>query len=453
MSDDIEFFDSLLPNGERLLPFQVESVRQILAWLNEPHNRGVYLCDEMGLGKSIQALAILNAFGPQATALITCPPSVAYTWAEYCERLVFGWNDATVSILDSNRKIAKELTSRITIVPYTRAAKLAPLLSRRSFTLLIADEAHYLKEEKSQRSKAVLTYLWPRCQYHLPMSGTPFTRNVIDGYTIFNKLAPDLFKTKHEFGGRYAYKEETLYGPRYTGIKNHIELRGHLRSRFFIRREKDEIENQLPPKTFTRITLPPEYVVPPPPNQKEQYQKALIAMITNLKNGGSGIIKMGSVSIEPCLKEQGMKKIPFVVESAKNLLLQCIKLVIFAWHRDVIAEYVKKLAEFNPYVITGDVPQKDRQRLINGFRSGDTNLFIGQMVAAGIGTNLQCASQCYIPELCHSPAIIAQSIDRLHRIGQQNPVEITYFIGKGSVEEALAEATVRKLTEFKLAMG
>jgi len=424
-----------------LMPFQKTAVARIMHMLQSNPARACYNACEQGLGKSIMSIAVANELRAQSI-LVVGPSVMRMTW----EDEVYKWSQLTSTCfvqLTAQRIEQVNLTAGgWVITSYALASELKVLnaLCSRQWDLLILDEAHACKNKRSRRTRACLIDLWKHSTYRLLLSGTPCTTSIIDLYTAARKCAPEHFKDFDAFADRYTYKRITPWGCKYFGLKNGEELKAKIRKHFFIRYTKAEVLPELPPKTFQQITLPASLAVIP--KTKDEAQK-LEDDITAI----SMVIALGETPhIPKTLAEhrrlQGERKIPAVVEFCENLLEQEIPIVVFGWHRKFIADLCESLQKYSPAIITGDVPPKQRHEAVARFQDGQTLLFLANLAAGGVGITLTRASICVLGELDWAPSTVAQSTDRLHRIGTKNPVTIYYFVVKDSLDEVIANVVI-----------
>lgn len=430
-----------------LMPFQKEAVIKMQKFLHE--RKCCYNAAEQGLGKCAMALRTIKEM-KLSTILIICPAVMRLTWEEEIRK----WDSPIVDVLpvlsskDFNK--AKEAIGHggYVIVSYTLAAqkKFTEALASVTWDMLVLDEAFYVKSTRALRTKAIMKSIWPACTYKIALAGTPMTQSVLDVWPVFSRMAPEAFHDWHAFVNRYAYVRMTPWGPKYYGIKNNEELSRTIRAKFFIRYRKDEVLRELPDKTFERITLDTGYAVKVPRSEEEVLAASVQNVLTKIQNGnGVGVVPT-------CLAQerrlQGEKKVPAVVEFVKDLLEQEIPVVCFGWHKSVMAELEKALKEYKPSIIVGETPADKRFNMVKRFQDGETDLFLGNMAAAGVGITLTRSSTVVLAELDWSPAIVSQAVDRTHRISQKDAVTIYYFVAKDSIDEKLVNAIMSKVAVF-----
>lgn len=389
---------------------------------------GVYNADEMGLGKTIQSLSVCETLR-FAKVLIICPAVVTLVWREeikkWCKSIIY-----------------------FEIMSYDMAAKVAPQLNMQRWDCLILDECHKVKNHETKRSQAIFTHLWPNIRYKICLSGTPFTSNVLDCWTLFSRLAPEYFADYWKFAHRYTHVNRTPFGTKFEGIKNAAELKRLIRSTFFIRRTKEEVLPELPEKTWQKITLPESLAVKMTPEEELEHKKYVQRVIAAFKRG-QPIRRAPPVSSATWRKAQGLKKIPYILEFSKNLLDQNIPIILMCYHLDFVNAIRIGLREFNPVVITGETNAKDRESAVRTFQEGGTDCFLGNIQAAGVGITLTRSSTILFGEYSWLPSDMQQCVARAVRIGQKNHVHVYYFVVTGSIEENMLNTVISRAEDFK----
>ncbi len=416
------------------MPFQVEAVEKTVAFLRG--KGAAYNSSEMGCGKSAITIRAIEAMGlPEAKILVICPAIVCLVWEKEI------------------RKWSQELEpSNYYVISYEKAAKEKYYadLKALSFDFLVLDESHYLKNLKAKRTQNILKHIWPVAKYKICLSGTPMTQSVMDMWPVISKICPEDFGSYWDFAKQFTNMVRTPFGPGYKfeGVKNHEKLRSIIKSKFFFRYTKEQVLKDLPPKTYQCIPLGPEYRVEADPEAQEHYLKLLKqSIVLNLPP------PQPPVPIATLFREQGLKKVPAVVEYCKNILDSDTPLVVFFQHTAVGQQLETELNKYAPVKIEGSTSQEQRKAAIEDFQSGKTNLFLGQIKAAGIGITLTRASTVAFAELSYSPADISQACDRTHRMGQLNNVTIYYFSVIDSLDERIQDVLMRKSSDFKKVLG
>lgn len=414
-------------------------------------NQGCYNACEMGLGKSVQAVVATNSLRPgdNPMILVICPAVMRLVWQE--EFLKWGCygKPTEVIVLKSKTDLDTKPYRRITIVSYELAAT-EEFKKWLYFNVdfLILDEAHYLKNPKAKRTKSILKHVWPKCNYRICLSGTPFTNNVTDGFTLFNKLAPYEFPDFWSFANTYAYRKNNGFGITYEGLRNADKLRKIINSRFFLRKTKSQVLTELPSKVYKKVMLDESYAYKLTKEQRALQEAYYADLRKLLQSDEFARVPPPPVSIMTIRREQGLKKVEAVADYVEILLEQNVPCVLFGIFRDVLDRFEERFQKYKPAVIHGDVNAEKRFEAITRFQSGDTNLFIGQITAAGVGITLTRAANVVFSELSYSPAEISQACDRVHRVGQKESVTIHYFAVEKSVDETIIDSVMSKARVF-----
>jgi len=459
-------------NGRKLKKYQEKGVQNILEFLYK--GKSSYCADEQGLGKTVQAIEALNRlerianlhedrtegalpnakFPPIKSTLILCPKVVLYNWKIEIERWYEG--KLKVRIIDSTKelKALKRSSDYITILPYSLLSVEGnyKYLKKFSFSYLVCDEIQQLKGYKSARAISVFKHIWSKCIYKVALSGTPFKQNVVDGFNVFNAMAPHIFQNYQEFAARYSHARVTPWAVQYTGIRNSSELRKLIRDNFYFRRTVLEVGLELPPKLFIPVHLGKEYLPPTPKTEKEKLEREILEIQNALNGNKKGDTRQTiTTSLAGERRMQGEYKVPAVVEFVRDKVEEGIPIVLFAYHKNVIASIAEGLKKYKPVVITGETSSKNRQKAVEDFQTGKSDVFIGQIVASGVGITLTRSHTIVFSEITWSPDEISQAISRCYRIGTDksvSSVNIYYFCVEDSIDNMLIDTVMRKADEF-----
>ena len=240
-----------MPDGTKLDEFQREGVAHAL---DTPR---CLIADEMGLGKTVQAIAVMNTLPPMSSILIGCPTNLSLNWMRELERFLVHPVDASIAT-------SKGLPStRIVILPYSIAAKLAGEVRKHApWSLVVLDEAHYLKNPKAQRTRAIYGYgrgVRPlKAERVIAMTGTPILNRPVELFSMLRYLSPDSWGNWHEYVYRYCAATRNHFGLDTSGASNLIELNTKLVDGVMIRRLKQDVLHELPPKRRQVIEVDPK---------------------------------------------------------------------------------------------------------------------------------------------------------------------------------------------------
>jgi SWI/SNF-related matrix-associated actin-dependent regulator 1 of chromatin subfamily A len=142
-----------------------------------------------------------------------------------------------------------------TIISYSLAKKMAELIQKLKYQIVIADEAHYLKSRESKRSKSLVPLLY-KMKRVLLLTGTPMLGRPSEIYNLIKILRPDVFNKFMTFGLRYTQPKQSTYGVDWSGNSNNRELFVLLNSSLMVRRLKSEVLHELPSKRRQKVSLP-----------------------------------------------------------------------------------------------------------------------------------------------------------------------------------------------------
>jgi len=412
--------------ADDLRPFQRVGVLQIEHW----HGRAI-LADEMGLGKTIQALAYMELHPELEQVLVVCPATLKYNW----QREANDWTERPSQVL-SGRKVnypARALRQLgIVIINYDILAAWKNVLKEARFQLVVFDEAHYLSNPKTQRTKAAVAIARsiPRT---IAISGTPLKSRPIEIHTAISMVDKELFPSRLRFGMRYCRPKRNRFSGQwdFKGAERTDELFALLKQSVMIRRTKKEVLPELPDKvrTFVPLTMSA--------SAWKKYREIATGIVRDAKGDAQTV--PGLAKMEYLKQAVAEGKLPEVIDWVRDFLDNEGKLVLFATHRSIVDALSAKFKK-ECVTVYGGVPSKTRDTLVQQFQKDPkTKLFIGNIQAAGVGITLTAASAVAFMEFPWNPSDITQAEDRVHRIGQKDCVNVFYLAVSGTIEERIVE--------------
>ena len=383
-----------------------------------------YLGDRPGLGKTIQALLAVLEVQPHRV-LVVCPASMVGTWIEE----IFIWVPGCRALFPSFEVMSYDRFIR------RGAPKHLP-------DVVIIDEAHYLKNASTQRTKSLYGALWLDAVPHVwMMSGTPMPNGTHELYTacLFAGLTKFSYR---QWLDRYCQWYMGEYGPRVVGPNNVPEFR-RLLDGFMLRRTFDDVDLDLPERDVRRwpIALTPAN------------RTALQAAISELPAGvldalEAGTLPPNSPHTSTLRRQLGLAKATAVGKALVDELQSSgEQTVVFAYHRDVLnlLEHEFRNASFPMVRLDGSTPGPMRDHSIKLFQMGAAQIFLGQITAAGTGITLTAANHVIIVEPSWVPSENDQAISRCQRIGQKkNTVHVRVATLAGSLDDAIMGTVIRK---------
>jgi SWI/SNF-related matrix-associated actin-dependent regulator 1 of chromatin subfamily A len=421
-------FTSAVALADGLFPHQIEGVAFLLG------RRRAILADDMGLGKTRQAIVSLRHLTPGGRRLVVCPASVKRNWAREISVVA---PDASVLIIEGSATVA--LTAEWVIVNYDILGKHLHTLEQVAWAALVFDEAHYLKNHTSARSRAArqltasAASATPALAVQL-LTGTPLTSRPRDLFVLLQLAAHPLGRSFLAFAKRYCAAEKGEYGWKTGGASNIEELTVQLHG-VMLRRTKDDVL-ALPPKL--RTWMPVEV----PAGTGSRAVKKVFELLA-----GKHARPAGPRDTE--LRRRG-KLLAFLVEArqalafaktaatldlVKGAIDQGEKVIVFSCFDDPIAKLARELGNA-AVVLTGKTPAATRQTLVDRFQNDDdVRVFVANIIAGGTGLNLTAATQVVFNDLDWVPTNHWQAEDRAYRIGQTRTVNVTYFVARDTIDD------------------
>lgn len=404
--------------------------------------------DDCGLGKTMQTimtLELMDAF----PALVITPASVKYNWKKEWEK----WNPTrTVGVVGRKKKFNENVWQNdVIIINYDilgergldkPTAKFKELLKKR-WASCVMDEIHFLKSEKALRTKMAkkivktVPHVWG-------LTGT-LTQNkpadLIQPFTIIRRFE-DIFGSTKEFKYRYCNAKMTVFGMDCSGFSNLEELHELLRMGGYIRRNKRDVLDELPPMVEQTIDVPI--------SNTREYRKAENNLLEYLEkidiNKVNSAVNAPHLVMIQTLKQLSIEgKLPFITTYIKEWLEanEGEQLLVFGVHRiplQQLAEY------FKAPLIQGGVSADKKQQIVNEFSNGGHRLLFANIQSAGTGTDgLQdnCSNLVYI-ELPDKSTELEQANARLERMGQRNSINITYLLSPDTIDADIKEMVADK---------
>jgi SWI/SNF-related matrix-associated actin-dependent regulator 1 of chromatin subfamily A len=421
--------------GGELKSFQRAGVSYLL------ERRRAFLADEQGLGKTIEALAAIEA-ADAYPAVVVCPASLKLNWLR---ELAHWLPQRTTRALAGNGgarsgDASEPETADVTVVNYDIVAARLQELCALGPQALVLDESHYCKNAAAKRTQAVqrLSSFVPQEGLVLALSGTPVTNRpaeLISQLRILGRLA--------DFGSG------VRFGERFRGPDAHMRLHWHLRARCFVRRLKADVLPQLPAKT--RAIVPVEL------DNESEYRLAERDLVAWLRSQPLDLRELDAKVAAALRAERLVRLNALKMLAARGKLHASLawihdfcssgeRLVVFAGHREIQRAV---LARFPAALhILGEDSATARDTALQAFQAADAGadnqLIVCSIDVAGHGLTLTRSSNVVFLELAWTPAKHDQAEDRCHRIGQQDAVNAYYLLAADTVDETISTLLERK---------
>lgn len=441
-----------VPADKQLWPFQRASIAYAL------QRKNTLIADQPGLGKTPIAIAFANEIRAQRV-LVICPANIRLQWANRIQEWsTMPWPFNTYPILKSAHGVNPDAQWTIVSYDLARTEAIGGELAKGHYDLIILDEGHYLKTIDSARTRAVFgggrerlfSPLASRADRILALSGTPLPNRPREAYTLarglnfdtIDWLSEDRFKERFNpsrlITGLRKDGTEFRYNDERSG--RHAELQNRLRANMMVRHLKRDVMKDLKYPVYDIIQAEETKLV------KAALQAESLLDIDPETFDGADAEVLGHIAV--VRRQMGVAIAPQVADYAKMLLDGGEdKIVIFAWHIDVLNILQNKLQRYGVNRIDGSTSARAKERLVNEFVSDPRiHFMIGNTLSLGTGTDglQQVASHAILAEPEWVPGNNEQAIDRLDRGGQLRTVLADLFVAPGSILERVLASALRK---------
>ncbi|MGA2034541.1 MAG: DEAD/DEAH box helicase [Thermoguttaceae bacterium] len=412
--------EGVLPMPCQPFPFQFEGV----AFLYPRH--AAVLADEMGLGKTMQAITAIRLLlhrGEIRSVLLVCPKPLVSNWQRELQR----WAPEIPVMVVEGEQAKRAWQWQLPDVPlrianYELLCRDRALLesgagglpSPTHFDLMVLDESQRIKNRASTTSEVVRSVSRRRSW---ALTGTPVENSADDLVGIFEFLSPGFLSPEMK--------------PRKMG---------RTVSDYVLRRTKDQVLRDLPPKLFRDAEL--ELT----PQQRETYRLAEEEGVVRLTEMGAAATIQHVFELVLRLKQicnfdpatGASSKLERLAADVEEVAGSGRKAIIFSQWVGTIQRLAEELREFGPLQYHGRIPNRKRDAVIARFRDDPrAHLLLMSYGAGGVGLNLQAANYVFLFDRWWNPAVEDQAINRAHRIGISGPVTVSRFLVLETIEERI----------------
>jgi SWI/SNF-related matrix-associated actin-dependent regulator 1 of chromatin subfamily A len=427
-----------------------------------------YFVHDPGLGKTISSVAHSDAVGA-GRVLVLCPAHARENWA----REVKTWQakHRPTWIAHGLNQEPPKGCDLVAIASYSnigdRRSRTLRAALKQDWDQLILDEAQFLKEADSNRTRAVfgaklgrpLLSLAGRSAHVLALSGTPVPNHAGELYPIVRALYPKAITGRSgtimsydQFIRAYCRLQEDDYGYKIVGSKNLRQLKDRLNGFVDIRRKADVLPD-LPPLTFATYPLSPHDLPPTDKFVAEELRDAEKSLARRLAavEDDDLLSCLADAGLQSATERRiiGLAKAPLVAQLiTAELQNNTRKMVVFAWHTEVIDRLMELLRLFCPVRIDGRDKSGQKVNSQDTFQADPAcRVLVGQITAAGTNFTLTAASDVVFAEQSWVPSDNYQAACRCHRIGQTRGVLARFATLNGSVDDKISRALARKTQE------
>ncbi|KAK4250820.1 CDH1-like protein [Corynascus novoguineensis] len=473
--------------GGELREFQLKGLNFLA--LNWTRANNVILADEMGLGKTVQTVSFLswlrNDRGQEGPFLVVAPLSVIPAWCDTFNNwapdinyvVYLGPEAARANIREHELFVdgnVKKTKFNVLVTSYDYILADAEILKTIKWQVLAVDEAHRLKNRESQLYYKLNSFGIP-CR--VLITGTPIQNNLAELSALLDFLNPGKVLIDEELellstaDNKDAIDEQQNEAKRLKTQEKLRELHSSI-APYILRRTKETVESDLPPKTEKIIRVELSDV------QLEYYKNILTRNYAALRDASNGhkqsllniMMELKKVSNHPYMFQGAEERVlagstrredqikGLITSSGKMMLLdQLLAKLKKDGHRVLIfSQMVKMLDILGDYLrvrgyqfqrLDGTIPSGPRRMAINHFNADDSDdfCFLLSTRAGGLGINLMTADTVIIYDSDWNPQADLQAMARAHRIGQKKPVSVYRLVAKQTIEEEVVNRARNKL--------
>jgi SWI/SNF-related matrix-associated actin-dependent regulator 1 of chromatin subfamily A len=379
---------NLYPHQETAKQFLLTQKRAILA-------------DQPRVGKTLPTTAAALENLP---CLIVCPAIAKTVWeAAFCKL-----SNASVRVVNGKNDAMKTTNHQVVIINYD----LLQYFNNAGFQTLVLDECHRIKNPLAKRT-ASASLLMKQIDRVYALSGTPIPNRPIELWPILHGLG--IYRGGwYDFAARYAKMWKSPWGLDVSGSSNIHELKALMKPHVLRRKKEDVFKDYRDPQvSLITFDLPND-------KREQHFDADALAANPNALLAFEGLAEI--------MKEAGMRKVNLAAEFIDDLLNSGEPVVVFAHHKDVVAELVKELKAHKPVTVVGDTPRAQRDKAIEAFQAGKTKCIIGNIAAMSEGVDLSAADTIVFVECTWSTSALEQASSRVENITKNGIQPVIYIL-------------------------
>ncbi|WP_336005795.1 DEAD/DEAH box helicase [Fusobacterium polymorphum] len=408
------------------------------------NNLGACLADDMGLGKTLQAIALLSNLHEEKKkkSMVIMPKSLIYNWEneikKFAPKLKVGVYYGINRDFSSLKKVDVILTTYGTI-----RNDIENLLEHK-FDLLILDESQNIKNINSQTTKAVLLL---NAKKRVALSGTPIENNLLELYSLFRFLNPEMFGSVQRFTNSYILPIQ-----KYSDISTIEELKKKIYP-FLLRRVKKEVLEDLPDKIEKLVYVDMNDEHRRFYEERRRYYYSLLQKNTSSQGNFDKFFVLQAINELRHIVSSPELETKKIISSKKEVLIENVieaiennhKVLVFVNYLSSIESICDSLKENKIKYLKMTGQTKDRQNLVDKFQNDSRyKVFVMTLKTGGVGLNLVSADTIFIYDPWWNTTVENQAIDRAYRLGQDKTVFAYKMIMRNTIEEKIL-----KLQEIK----
>ncbi len=417
---------------------------------------GGFLADEMGLGKTLQVIAFLLSIKGKGQSLIVCPTTLLHNWAKEIQKFV--GDKVRFLVMDGNQQQRQEKQQHceeydVLITSYTLLYQDREFYHGREFHVCVLDEAQHVKNKKAKRTQSIKAL---RAHHRIAVTGTPIENNVMEMWNIFDFLMPGFLGSHSWFVKNF---EIPLQSPNPREREKAYERLRKLISPFVLRRTKEEVLTDLPPKIEQEVWL-----------DLTDEQKALyVAMVEQIKSSCAaafvrspqeglvhflaGLTRLRQICLDPRLAGFSTEEEPIKLRALRELILEALdsnhRVVVFSQFVELLKLVRENLEAMGIDLLSLDGRTRHRIELVERFNRDETPVFLISTKAGGTGLTITGADTVILLDPWWNPSVEKQAVDRVHRLGQKRTVQVFRLFTEGTIEEKMFHLQQRKKNLFQ----
>lgn len=414
---------------------------------------GGILADDMGIGKTIQVIALLQDekdHNSQATSLVVCPSSLLLNWQHEIDKFSDNLSCIIISGSSDERKALLHQCKHydVVVTSYDYLKRDIELYQGMIFTYQILDEAQYIKNHTTKNAQSVKQI---QSLHKFALTGTPIENSLAELWSIFDFLMPGYLYHYNYFKGVY---EVPIVKDNDVVVLQ--ELRRMVEP-FILRRVKKDVLKELPEKVENTLLV----------DLDEEARKLYMANVALIRDDLSSafaskglnksrimilsmLTRLRQLCCDPRLLYENYNGSSAKLEACMELVENCIesgkKILLFSQFTSLLSliedELINRGVPY--YLLKGSTPKAQRQHLVNAFNTNDIPIFLISLKAGGTGLNLTSAEVVIHFDPWWNISAQNQATDRAYRIGQHNNVQVFKLIAKDTIEERIMQLQDQK---------
>ncbi|WP_338964894.1 DEAD/DEAH box helicase [Fusobacterium nucleatum] len=405
---------------------------------------GACLADDMGLGKTLQAIALLSKVHEEKKkkSMVIMPKSLIYNWENEIKR--FSPKLKVGIYYGINRDFSSLKKVDIILTTYGTIRNDIENLLEQKFDLLVLDESQNIKNINSQTTKAVLLL---NAKKRVALSGTPIENNLLELYSLFRFLNPEMFGSVQEFTNDYIVPIQ-----KYSDTSTIEELRKKIYP-FLLRRVKKEVLADLPDKIEKLVYVGMNDEHRRFYEERRKYYYSLLEKNTSSQGNFDKFFVLQAINELRHIVSSPELESKKIISSKKEVLIENVieaiennhKVLVFVNYLSSIESICDSLKENKIKYLKMTGQTKDRQNLVDKFQNDSRyKVFVMTLKTGGVGLNLVSADTIFIYDPWWNTTVENQAIDRAYRLGQDKTVFAYKMIMRNTIEEKIL-----KLQEIK----